>query len=38
VFNLVLVGQERTRQQAEQLARRLVHDKLATQTYVVRTN
>ena len=38
VFNLVLVGQERTRQQAEQLASRLVHDKLATQTYVVRTN
>ena len=38
VFNLVLVGQERTRQQAEKLARRLVHDRLATQTYVVRAN
>lgn len=38
VFNLVLVGQENTRQQAEQLATQLVREKLATQTYVVRTN
>lgn len=38
VFNLVLVGQENTRRQAEKLAGELVHDKLATQTYVVRTN
>ncbi len=38
VFNLVLVGQESTQQQAEQLASRLVHDKLATQPFVVRTN
>ena len=38
VFNLVLVGQESTQQQAEQLASQLVHDKLATQTFVVRTN
>jgi peptidoglycan lytic transglycosylase len=38
VFNLVLVGQESTRQQAEQLASQLVLDKLATQTYVVRIN
>lgn len=38
VFNLVLVGQESTRQQAQQLASRLVRAKLATQTYVVRIN
>jgi len=38
VFNLVLVGQESTQQQAEKLASQLVRDKLATQTYVVRTN
>ncbi len=38
VFNLVLVGEETTRQQAEKLASQLVHDKLATETYVVRIN
>ena len=38
VFNLVLVGQESTKQQAEKLASQLVQDKLATQTYVVRIN
>jgi peptidoglycan lytic transglycosylase len=38
VFNLVLVGQESTRQQAENLASQLVHAKLAAQTYVVRIN
>jgi len=38
VFNLVLVGQESTKQQAEDLASQLVQDKLATQTYVVRIN
>jgi peptidoglycan lytic transglycosylase len=38
VFNLVLVGQEKTQQQAEKLASQLVRDKLATQTYVVRIN
>jgi peptidoglycan lytic transglycosylase len=38
VFNLVLVGQASTKQQAEELASQLVHAKLATQTYVVRTN
>lgn len=38
VFNLVLVGQERTRQQAEKLAGQLVRARLATQTYVVRIN
>jgi rare lipoprotein A len=38
VFNLVLVGQESTLQQANKLARQLVHSKLATQTYVVRIN
>ena len=38
VFNLVLVGQESTLQQAQKLADQLVHSKLATQTYVVRTN
>lgn len=38
VFSLVLVGQESTRQQAEKLATELVHDKLATETYVVRIN
>jgi len=38
VLNLVLVGEEGTRQQAEKLASQLIHDKLAKQTYVVRTN
>jgi rare lipoprotein A len=38
VFNLVLVGQENTRQQAQKLANQLVRAKLATQTYVVRIN
>jgi rare lipoprotein A len=38
VFNLVLVGQESTQQEAQKLADRLVHSKLATQTYVVRIN
>ncbi len=38
VFNLVLVGQESTRQQAQDLASQLVRAKLATQTYVVRIN
>jgi len=38
VFNLVLVGRESTRQQAQKLARRLVRAKLATHTYVVRIN
>lgn len=38
VFNLVLVGQESTQQEAQQLASRLVRAKLATQTYVVRIN
>ncbi len=38
VFNLVLVGQESTRQQAQDLARQLVRAKLATQTFVVRIN
>ena len=38
VFNLVLVGQENTPQQAQKLADQLVHSKLATQTYVVRIN
>lgn len=38
VFNLVLVGQESTRQQAEKLASQLVQAKLATQTFVVRIN
>ena len=38
VFNLVLVGQENTRRQAEELAGQLVHDRLARQTYVVRIN
>ena len=38
VFNLVLVGQENTVQQAQELADQLVHSKLATQTYVVRIN
>ena len=38
VFNLVLVGQESTRQQAERLASQLIQAKLAKQTYVVRTN
>jgi peptidoglycan lytic transglycosylase len=38
VFNLVLVGQENTQQQAQELANQLVRAKLATQTYVVRIN
>jgi len=38
VLNLVLVGQERTQQQAEKLASQLIRDKLAMQTYVVRIN
>ena len=38
VFNLVLVGQESTKEQAEELASQLVRAKLAAQTYVVRTN
>lgn len=38
VFNLVLVGQESTLQQANELAKQLVHSKLATQTYVVKIN
>jgi peptidoglycan lytic transglycosylase len=38
VFNLVLVGQESTKQQAEKLASQLVKARLATQTYVVRIN
>lgn len=38
VFNLVLVGQESTKQQAEKLASQLVQARLATQTYVVRIN
>ena len=38
VFNLVLVGQENTQQQAQELADQLVRAKLATQTYVVRIN
>jgi peptidoglycan lytic transglycosylase len=38
VFNLVLVGQENTLQQAQELADQLVHSKLAKQTYVVRIN
>jgi len=38
VFNLVLVGQESTREEAKELASRLVRAKMATQTYVVRIN
>jgi rare lipoprotein A len=38
VFNLVLVGQESTTQQAQDLASQLVREKLATETYVVRMN
>lgn len=38
VFNLVLVGQENTSAQAQQLATRLVREKFAKETYVVRTN
>jgi rare lipoprotein A len=38
VFNLVLVGQENTVQQAQELADQLVRSKLAKQTYVVRIN
>lgn len=38
VFNLVLVGQESTPQQAQELADQLVHSKLAKKTYVVRIN
>ena len=37
-FNLVLVGQESTQQQAQELASRLVQARLAKQTYVVRIN
>lgn len=38
VFNLVLVGQEDTSEQAHALASRLVREKFATDTYVVRIN
>jgi rare lipoprotein A len=38
VFNLVLVGQESTTQQAQDLASQLVREKFATETYVVRMN
>lgn len=38
VFNLVLVGQESTSEQAQELAGRLVREKLATDTYVIRIN
>jgi peptidoglycan lytic transglycosylase len=38
LFNLVLVGQESTSQQAQDLAGQLVREKLATETYVVRMN
>jgi peptidoglycan lytic transglycosylase len=38
VFNLVLVGQESTPQQAQDLANQLVRARMATQTYVVRIN
>ena len=38
VFNLVLVGQENTSEQAQELASQLVREKLATETYVVRIN
>lgn len=38
VFNLVLVGQETTSEEAQQLASRLVREKLATETYVIRIN
>jgi hypothetical protein len=38
VFNLVLVGQEDTSQQAQELAGELVREKLATETYVVKIN
>jgi peptidoglycan lytic transglycosylase len=38
VFNLVLVGQESTTQQAQDLASQLVREKFAKETYVVRIN
>lgn len=38
VFNLVLVGQESTSAQAQELASQLVREKLATETYVIRIN
>ncbi|HKT10316.1 MAG TPA: septal ring lytic transglycosylase RlpA family protein [Terriglobia bacterium] len=37
-FNLVLVGQESTAQQAQELADQLAHSKLVKKTYVVRIN
>lgn len=37
-FNLVLVGQESTSQQAQELASQLVREKFAKETYVVRVN
>ncbi|HEV2247587.1 MAG TPA: septal ring lytic transglycosylase RlpA family protein [Terriglobia bacterium] len=38
VFNLVLVGQENTSEQAQELASELVREKFATETYVVKIN